>query len=157
MIECAFDLRQKWCVTSVKSNKIQNWKSRKLKIYVILWRHFDALPMTSHQIRDQVHERYFVMEQYGVGSMSIAQGDGRSNGVGIMHTHFSVQLVTAGCIIVGDAAMPLMQCPYLPVHWCSFHQPQKDDRLSQPHLVLIQQPTGLKLRTLRSQTSYPNH
>ena len=27
--------------------------------------------------------------------------------------------------------------------WYSFCQPQKDDRLSQPHLVLIQQPSGI--------------
>ena len=39
---------------------------------------------------------------------------------------------------------------------CSFCRPRKDDRLSQPHLVLIQQPTGLKLRTLRSHASHPN-
>ena len=32
----------------------------------------------------------------------------------------------------------------IPVSWYSFCRPQKDDRLSQPHLVLIQQPT-LKL------------
>ena len=32
-----------------------------------------------------------------------------------------------------------------------------DDRLSQPHLVLIQWTTGLELRTLRSQASHPIH
>ena len=47
--------------------------------------------------------------------------------------------------------------PLLPVHRYSFRQPQEDDRLSQPHLVLIQHPMGLELRTLRSQVSHPNH
>ena len=46
-----------------------------------------------------------------------------------------------------DAASPL------PVHWCSFCRPQKDDRLSQPPGVLIQRPTGLELRTLGSQAT----
>jgi len=45
----------------------------------------------------------------------------------------------------------------IPVDWYSFHRPQKDDRLSQPHLVLIQRKRGLKLRTLRSQASHPHH
>ena len=45
----------------------------------------------------------------------------------------------------------------LQLHWYSFCQPRKDDRLSQLHLVLIQWKTGLKLRTLRSQASHPNH
>ena len=46
MIECAFDLRQKWCVTSVKSNKIVNWKLNRLQNDVILWHHFEALSET---------------------------------------------------------------------------------------------------------------
>ena len=47
-------------------------------------------------------------------------------------------------------------CATIPVHRCSFHRPRKDDRLSQPHLVLIQWSTGHELRTLRSQASHPN-
>ena len=47
-------------------------------------------------------------------------------------------------------------CVPTPVKWYSFCQPQKDERLSQPNLVLIQQSTGLKLRTRRSQASHPN-
>ena len=48
-------------------------------------------------------------------------------------------------------------CAPLPVLWDSFCQPQKDDRLNQLYLVLIQQPTGFKLRILRSQVSHPNY
>ena len=65
-----------------------------------------------------------------------------------------------GCrvaIILLERSCAADAVPLLPVHWCSFHQPWKDDRLSQPHLVLVQQPTGLKLRTPRSQTSHPSH
>ena len=47
--------------------------------------------------------------------------------------------------------------PLLPGHWYSFHRPRKDVKLSQPHLVLLQQLTRLELRTLRSQTRHPNH
>ena len=36
-------------------------------------------------------------------------------------------------------------------------RPYKDDRLSQPHLRLIQRLTGLELRTLRSQAYHRNH
>ena len=39
-------------------------------------------------------------------------------------------------------AVPLMQCPDYQYNWYSFCQPKEDDRLSQPHLVLIQQNTG---------------
>ena len=46
--------------------------------------------------------------------------------------------------------MPLMQCPYLPVHWYSFRRPRKDDRPSQPPGVNTAE-TGLELRTLGSQ------
>ena len=46
-----------------------------------------------------------------------------------------------------------MQCPSTSTHWHSFHQPRKDDRLSQPPGVLIQRPTGLELRTLGSQAA----
>ena len=74
------------------------------------------------------------------------------------HSHtLMCSLEAAGCISGlghGCAADAVL---LLPVHWCSFHQPQKDDRLSQPNLVLIQQPTGLKLRALGSQASHPNH
>ena len=45
-------------------------------------------------------------------------------------------------------------CAPILVHWYSFCQPQKDDRLSQPHLVLIQQLMGLELRTRRSKTNH---
>ena len=48
-------------------------------------------------------------------------------------------------------------CAPLPVHWYPLHWPREDDRLSQPRLVLIQQETGLKLRTLGSQSSQSNH
>ena len=48
-------------------------------------------------------------------------------------------------------------CAPLPVQWYSFCWPQEDDRLSQPHLVLIQQSTWLKLRTPGSQASHANH
>jgi len=44
-----------------------------------------------------------------------------------------------------------------PAIWHSFCRLRKDDRLSQPHLVLIQWPMGLKLMTLRSKSSLPNH
>ena len=55
-----------------------------------------------------------------------------------------------GCDYAADAV------PLLPVHSCSFRRLQKDDRLSQPHLVSIQRPTELELRILRSQASHPN-
>ena len=45
----------------------------------------------------------------------------------------------------------------LSVLWYSFSQPQKDDRLSQLHLVLIQELTGLELSTLSSEADHPNH
>ena len=48
-------------------------------------------------------------------------------------------------------------CAPLAVHWKSFHWPQKDDRLSQPHLVWIQPPKELKLRNLRYKASHTNH
>ena len=48
-------------------------------------------------------------------------------------------------------------CAPIPVHRYSFRQPRKDDRLSQSHQVLVQQQTGLELRTLRSQASHPFH
>ena len=41
----------------------------------------------------------------------------------------------------------------IPASWYSICQPRKDDRLSQAPGVLIQQPTGLELRTLGSQTA----
>jgi len=44
----------------------------------------------------------------------------------------------AGCIIGYGRGYAADAVPQLPEHWCSFCQPQKDDRLSQPHLVLIQ-------------------
>ena len=37
--------------------------------------------------------------------------------------------------------------------WDSFWRPRKDDRLSQPHLVLIQQPSGIGNQDLRIQSS----
>jgi len=43
-----------------------------------------------------------------------------------------------------------------PASWYIFC-PTQDDRLSQPHLVLIQQPKGHKLRTQRSEAIHPNH
>ena len=48
-----------------------------------------------------------------------------------------------------------MQCPSTSKHWnwYSFRRPRKDDRLSQPPGVLIQQPPGLELRTLGSQAA----
>ena len=57
----------------------------------------------------------------------------------------------AGCIIGYGRGYAADAVPQLPEHWCSFCEPPKDDRLSQPHLVLIQCPTGLELRTQVSQ------
>ena len=37
----------------------------------------------------------------------------------------------------------------IPASWYSFCQPQKDDRLSQPHLILIQKPSGIWTQDLR--------
>ena len=48
-------------------------------------------------------------------------------------------------------AVPLYQ--YTHWNWYSFRRPWKDDRLSQPPCVLIQRPTGLKLRALGSQAA----
>ena len=62
----------------------------------------------------------------------------------------------AGCIIGYGRGYAADAVPQLPEHWCSFCQPQKDDRLSQPHVVLIQWPTGLELRTRASQVIHPN-
>ena len=59
---------------------------------------------------------------------------------------FRVQLVAAGCIILWGVAVPLKQCPRLPVHKYSTHfaDLRKDDWVSRPHLVLIQRPTGAR-------------
>ena len=69
-----------------------------------------------------------------------------------------------GTILAGSTLQPFLGaqlchrcCVPLPVYRYSFRRPQEDDRLSQPHLVLIQQPTGLELRTLGSQDGHPNH
>ena len=52
-------------------------------------------------------------------------------------------------IIFLGARQYLRCCPLILVHWYSFCWPQEDDRLSQPHLVLNQWPTGIKFRTRR--------
>ena len=70
--------------------------------------------------------------------------------------HSCTALVLAGCIIGYGRGYAADAVPQLPEHWCSFCQPQKDNRLSQPHLVLIHGPTGLKLRTRASQVIHPN-
>ena len=66
--------------------------------------------------------------------------------------------MAAGCIIGSGRGYAADAVFLLPVHWYqySFCRPRKDDVLSQPHLVLIQRQTGLKLRTLGSQVSHPN-
>ena len=38
----------------------------------------------------------------------------------------------------------------IPANWHSFRRPRKDDRLSQPHLELIQQPTGTQTQDPRT-------
>ena len=48
-------------------------------------------------------------------------------------------------------AVPLYQ--YTHWNWYSFRRPRKDDRLSQPSGVLIQQPTGFELGTRGSQAA----
>jgi len=45
----------------------------------------------------------------------------------------------------------------MPGHCNLFRRLQRDNRLNQLHLVLIQWTTWLKLRILRSQVSHPNH
>ena len=52
-----------------------------------------------------------------------------------------------GC---ADDAMSLF-----PAQWYSLHQPSKDDRLSQPHLVLIQWPIGAKDLNPATRTTKP--
>ena len=61
-----------------------------------------------------------------------------------------------GCNIGSGRGYAADAVSLLAVHWYSFCQPQKDDRLSEPHLVLIQRTTGLKLSTLGSQVSHAN-
>ena len=43
----------------------------------------------------------------------------------------------------------------IPASWCSFCQPRKDDRLSQPHLVLIQRSSRILTRDPRIQSPRP--
>ena len=50
------------------------------------------------------------------------------------------------CFIFWGGAVTLMQCPWLSTQWYSFCQPWKDDRLSEPDLVLIQCSPGLNSR-----------
>ena len=45
-----------------------------------------------------------------------------------------------GCIILWGHGCAADAMPLLPARWCSFCRTQKDDRLSQPYLVLIQRP-----------------
>ena len=53
-------------------------------------------------------------------------------------------------------AVPLYQ--YTHWNWYSFRRPRKDDRLSQPPGVLIQQPTGLaRTQVPRIPSRHPNH
>ena len=49
--------------------------------------------------------------------------------------YLRMQYKAAGSIIGWGRSCATDAVPQLQVHWYSFCQPQKDDRLSQPHLV----------------------
>ena len=57
--------------------------------------------------------------------------------------------LAAGCIIGSGRNDAADAVPLLPVYWCSFHRPQKDDRLSQP--TSVNSVANRELRTLGSQ------
>ena len=69
-------------------------------------------------------------------------------------------MVDAGLMLVAslvrDVAMPLKQCPYYQYAGAHFTDLGRMTGC-QPHLVSIQRPTGLKLRTRGSQASHSNH
>jgi len=60
-----------------------------------------------------------------------------------------MQLVAARCIIAGNTAVPLMQCPLLPVGWYSFCQPRRDHRMIQPTWCYFTAQQGLELQARR--------
>ena len=61
-----------------------------------------------------------------------------------MKTHRAAKAVSLPRSTVMDRSPLQHRLP--PVQWYSFHQPQKNDRLSQPHLVLIQQSAGAQIQ-----------